>query len=457
MAGFKDNLSKYSVYIAVFLAAIFIITAKNWEKEDRVIGADIISYYAYLPATLIFQDIKLEKHETMKNGIFWPETLPSGARVIKTSMGLSFLYAPFFLGAHAWSKLFGLDAFGYSPVYKIGLLISALFYFFIGLFFLRKILKLYFSENITAITIIAVAVGTNLMYYATREATMSHVYNFALYNIFIWLTIQWHKKQNLAGLLVLGALAGLISLVRPSNIIILAFFFLYNVYSLKSFLAKLRFVFTKFHWFVLMGLAFTAIWIPQMLYWKVLTGDFLFNSYTTERFFFNNPHFIGGLFSYRKGWFIYTPIMVMAILGFVFLFKKMKEFSWAIPLFTLLNMYIIFSWWCWWYGGSYGMRALIDSYGMLAIPMALLFSEVLKYRKYLYKIAVGIVIVLIAQNLFFMRKYKRGSIHWDSMTKEAFWFSYWRISPHSEYWELLEKPDYDRARQGLDAIIEEEN
>jgi len=456
MLHLKENLSKLTIYFSVILATVFIIVAQNWKQKNMIIGADVISYYAYLPASVIFNDIKLEKEETFKNGIFWPEVLPDGTKVIKTTMGLSVLYSPFFLGAHAIAKKFGLDAFGYSAVYKIGLLLSAVFFLFIGLLFLRKILKLYFNEKITALTILAVTVGTNLLYYTTREATMSHVYSFALFNIFIWLTINWHKNKKFGSLLIIGLLAGLITLVRPSNIIILSFFFLYDIYSKETLVKKIKLVFSRFHWFVLMAIAFLIIWIPQLLYWKVLTGDFFFYSYTTERFFFNNPHFIDGLFSYRKGWLIYTPVMAFALAGIVLLFKKRKEHSWAILFFTLLNMYIVFSWWCWWYGGSFGMRALIDFYGMLAIPMALLFSEIYKYRKYWFNILSAIILLMVLQNLFQMKKYRSGAIHWDSMTKEAFWYSYFRDSPLPEYWDLLEQPDYDKARQGIDAVIKKD-
>lgn len=456
MLHFKKKLSKYSIYFCVLLAVIFIITAKNWKHKDRIIGADVISYYAYLPATFIFNDIKLEKQETLKNGVFWPEILPDGTKIIKTTMGLSVLYSPFFFGAHAISKIIGLKSYGYAPIYKIGLLLSAVFYLFLGLFFLRKTLRLYFSEKITALTIIAVTVGTNLMYYATSEAAMSHVYSFALFNIFVWATINWHKNQKLGQLVVIGLLAGLITLVRPSNITVLSFFFLYEIYSKKTFVKKLEMIFSRFYWFILMGIAFLIVWIPQMLYWKVLTGDFFFYSYTTERFFFNNPHFIDGLFSYRKGWLIYTPIMVFALLGIILLFKKLKEYSWAILVFTGLNMYIIFSWWCWWYGGSFGMRPLIDFYGMLAIPMALLFSELYNYRSYMIKIISGIVLLLVMQNLFFIQKYKANSLHWDSTSKYSFWHSFWHVRTQQGYWELLEQPDYDMARQGIDATLKKE-
>ena len=74
---------------------------KNAEKQNSLINWDITSYYAYLPAYFIHDDLTLSftdndsinysaKHQ------FWPEIAPNGGKVIKTTMGLSFLYAPFF-------------------------------------------------------------------------------------------------------------------------------------------------------------------------------------------------------------------------------------------------------------------------------------------------------------------------------------------------------------------------
>ncbi len=453
MSKLKNNLSKYSIYFCLLVTVTFILISRDWAKDNKVIAADVVSYYAYLPATFIFHDIKLENRETFDKGIFWPEPLPDGHQVIKTSMGMSILYSPFFFISHGLAKLFGLKANGYSPIYKIGLLVSSLFYFLIGLFFLRRILKKYFSEPIIALTLITVTLGTNLLNYATYDACMSHLYNFSLINVFVWYTIQWYKSPRLYSLLFLGFLSGLIALVRPSNIIVLLFFFLFGIFSLNTLKDRTKLVFGKFHWFVLMGIAFFIVWIPQMLYWHSITGHWFVNSYPDEQFYWGNPHFIDGLFSYRKGWLVYTPVMIFALLGIPFLFKQLKEFSWTILVYMVLATYIIVSWWCWWYGGSFGMRSFVDYYGILAIPMALLFSEIWRFRKQSKIIVLSIVFLALVQNNFFLEKYKRGSLHYDSMTKAAFWFNFWHTRPQTGYWELLETPDYSKALEGIDAVV----
>jgi hypothetical protein len=455
MLKLKKDLSKYSIYFSLFVVAVIIILSKDWKRENKIITMDVVSYYAYLPATFIFNDIKLENRETYDHGIFWPEPLPDGNQVIKTSMGMSILYSPFFFMAHGIAKLSGMEAYGYSPIYKIGLLFASFVYLFIGLLFLRRILKMYFSETITALTIITITLGTNLLNYATYDACMTHVFNFALVNIFVWGTINWYNKQRLSSLVLLGFLAGLITLVRPSNIIILIFFFLYGVFTLDTLHQRIKLVFSKFHWFLIMAFAFVLVWVPQFLYWWYVTGHFMVDSYPDEQFFWGNPHFIEGLFSYRKGWLLYTPVMAFALLGIVLLFRKLKEFSWAVLVFLVLAMYIVVSWWCWWYGGSFGMRSYVDYYGILAIPLALLFSEIWSKKNQYKLIVYGIVLMAVVQNNFFLEKYRKGSLHYDATTKASFWHSFWHVRPQEGYWEHVKSPDYTKALEGIDAVVED--
>jgi hypothetical protein len=212
------NLSAYSIVFSVFIISVFIFTSRLWRRENSVIYWDVVSYYAYLPAIFIFDDIRLEKEESYENGIFWPESAPNGGNVIKTTMGMSFLYAPFFFAGHIYASLSDYPAYGFSVPYKIALLTGALFYLSVALIFMRKILKKFFPDIVAAVTIVAIVLGTNLAYYAGREGTMSHLYSFTLFSVFVWLTIRWHEEPGTWLLLALGALAGLITLIRPTNI-----------------------------------------------------------------------------------------------------------------------------------------------------------------------------------------------------------------------------------------------
>jgi hypothetical protein len=444
----KRDLSTYSIVFSVFVISVLIFTSKPWRHDNQVICSDVVIYYSYLPATFIFDDIRFEKHETLSKGIFWPEKAPNGNNIIKTSMGMSFLFAPSFFVGHFFAKLLGYPAYGFSEPYKIALLIGAILYLIVGLFFLRKILKVFFSDEITTITIIAMALGTNLTHYASREATMTHLYSFTLFSIFIWGTIRWYKTPRLTSLMLLGALTGLISLIRPTNTLILVFFFLYGVSSWESLIQRIQYFLKHFHWIILMFFAFLLIWIPQFIYWKTITGNFFYFSYKGESFFFNNPQLMNGLFSYRKGWFLYTPLIMLAIIGIPFMFKQIKEVSWAVSIFIVLNIYIVLSWWCWWYGGGFSQRAMVDSYVFLALPFATLLTVAKKAGKYVSYALSILVLVLILHNQYEVEQYKYGAIHYDSMTKAAYWESFGHLHPPGEFWPLLKSPDVEKALKG---------
>ena len=445
----KNKLSKYAVIFSVVLISGFTLIKGYWKDDNRVIVSDVINYYAYLPATFIFHDIGITKAETIEKGMFWTKRLPNGNNIIKMSMGMAYVYAPFFFAGHGAAKLLGVEAYGYSEPYKFALIIGALFYLVLGLIFLRKILLRYFPDNISALTILAIALGTNLSYYASVEGTMTHIYNFAFFNIFIWHSILWFENPTFKRLFGLGALAGLITLIRPSNVIVLLLFFLYKVYSIKTLKERIVQVFKMFHWYLGMLLAFLLVWAPQFAYNLHFTGEWLFYSYTDEKFFFNNPQIWDGLFSYRKGWLLYTPMMLISLLGIALLFFKLKEFSWSVLVFMAAAVYIIFSWWCWWYGGSFGQRSFIDYYGLLALPFALVFTELAKLKKVYYSIGLTVVLLLIVFNNFQTQKYLKGSLHYADTTKAAYWHSFWHIRPQSGFFELLETPDYQKAKQGI--------
>jgi hypothetical protein len=172
-------------------------------------------------------------------------------------------------------------------------------------------------------------------------------------------------------------------------------------------------------------------------------------TYNDEGFFFNNPQFIRGLFSYRKGWLVYTPVMLFALAGLVILAIKNRRLFWPVILFTAINMYIVFSWWSWWYGGGFGQRALIESYAVLSIPLAAFMAWVLGKKWYLQSVVLLLSAWFVFLNIFQTRQYYFGSIHWEGMTREAYWNSFLRYRPSQEFWQLIRQPDNQKAKEGI--------
>jgi len=456
----KNILSLSAILLIALIVAGVFSNMKRWRQPMKVIQWDIKNYYAYLPAVFIYGDHSLEftKEDTEFFGDkFWPIPTPSGGLVIVTSMGLAMLYLPFFLLGHLVAWLTGAEMNGFSPPYAMFLVLSSLFYVVLGLLALRKVLLRFFSDGITALTLLAMFFATNLFFYTAHEGPMSHAYNFALFAFFILLTIKWYERPGTGNSLLLGLLSGLIVLVRPTNIVILVFFVLYNVKSLSDLKHRVVFLGGKYQLILLMAAAALLVWVPQLIYWKSVSGQWLYYSYKEEEgFFFGNPQIIRGLFSYRKGWLLYTPIMVLALSGIALLWKNRREFFWPVLVFTVINIYVVLSWWSWWYGGGFGQRAFIETYALLAIPFATLLHAAGKWKKIAQWVFVALTFLMMIHGIFQTAQYHYGAIHWDSMNKITYWASFGRLKPLPGFYEAIDPPDYDMATRGIQAVVKKE-
>jgi hypothetical protein len=452
MAELKKSWLIYLSLIAVLVFAFTTNGTHKYWKGNKVIEWDVKSYYAYLPATFIFNDLSLEfleENPEMKKEI-WPVELENGNKLIITSTGMSYLYLPFFLSAHTYASFSDYEANGYSLPYRLAIVIGGFIFLIIGLLALKKLLQLFYYNTTTALVLLAVGLGTNLYYYATYEAGMTHVYNFTLITIFLYQTVKWHRDYSWKRLIFIGLLGGLITLIRPTNIIIYLLFALWDVKSIKGIGNRFLFFIKKPKVLILLILLFLIPWIPQFIYWKIQTGQLLFFSYgeAGASFYFNNPQIFKILFSYRKGWFVYTPIMFFAFIGLLLMIRKRKEHF--IPIFSYLcfMIYLLASWWSWWFGGGFGNRAFIDFYGVMSIPLAFLFQDILKSKVLKISLA-SILIALTAFNYFQIKQYNNLAIHYWGMTKEMYWETFLKLKPSSDYFKMIRVPNYEKARQGI--------
>lgn len=121
----------------------------------------------------------------------------------------------------------------------------------------------------------------------------------------------------------------------------------------------------------------------------------------------------------------------------------------------LVFIYVIFSWWCWWYGGAFGLRAMIDIYGLLALPLGVFFTYTLEWKRIWRWTAIFVSVLLFTAGIHHTDKQKHFSFHWDSNTKESFWDSYLDRGPSPTFESKLKAPDYEKARKGIDAYAGE--
>lgn len=390
---------------------------------------DVFGYYLYLPAIFLHGDPALcnpvwlqqvfEQYQPSST-LYQIYPLHDGANVIKYSSGMALLNLPAFLIAHVYCLITGIKADGFTTPYNFAWTISGLIYTALGLWIMRKVLLRFFNDNTTSILLVLLVLGTNYFQLTAFDGYITHNYLFTLVAFVLWFTIKWHEKPTLLSALSLGVSIGLAALTRPNEVVIILIPILWNVFNRETLNKKFELI--KAHYLHLI-VAIIAIFLMgsiQLIYWNYTTGSWLFYSYNNagEGFDFTSPHIINVLFSFRKGWFVYTPIMLFAVAGFYFLWKSKREIFWSVILYFIVNLYIVSSWTCWWYaGGSYSQRALLSSYAILLLPLGYLI-DFIKSRSKAIKFTISLFLVFfVLLNLFQTWQWVHGIIDRTRMSR----------------------------------------
>jgi hypothetical protein len=436
-----NRFSKYTYWLCLMVltyTAFFFYP--KWEKSgsEATLSWDVCGYYYYLPAIFIYKDLKnvafhkdLDEKYQYQGGDFYAalpiknaenaeNTEPASSSdrgdimVMKYTSGMAVMYAPAFFMAHLIAKPLGFEADGFSKPYQIAIGIWSLLWAFVGLYFLRKVLlKLDFSDKSVSITLFLYVLATNYLNYAAVDNAMTHSYIFTLYAILLLLILKFHENPSNLTAIGMGTCVGLAVLARPTELFIILVPLLWGFSGFEY--AKRHLLFLQNHFSKIALTAMIAFLIAsiQLFYWKYTTGHFIYNSYGPEdKMEWLHTHIVDGFFSARKGWLVYTPIMLFSCLGFYFLFKKRREQFWAVSLFLIIFIYISFAHNIWWYGGGLGQRQMIQIYPILALPFAAFWEAALnkKWSITLVGMLSGICIYL---NMWLMYQAHKGG-HFDA-------------------------------------------
>ncbi len=425
---------KYLFILIVFIWTTFNINLAGDKNWNNVLKYDSRGYYAYLPAIFIYKDlhfgffeeIEKEKYPSF-HGYDYRQQVEGGV-VNKYFCGTAVMEIPFFILGHLHAKISSHSPDGFSKPYIIWITFGAIFYYIVALLLLERILKV-FQVNFKnrSIIVLALTFGTNAYLYSAIDPGMSHVYSFFLITFFIERLLQWKKNRSNINILYLGVSLGLITIVRPINLMIIASipFVLGDKKTMVLFLNSMWENKVKT---IVSLLLFISIVFIQLLLYKIQTGNFLVYSYVGEGFNFLNPHVFDFLWSYRKGYYLYTPLAFLALLGLIPMFKKSKFQALVYLLFLGFIYWILSSWYMWYYGGSFSSRVMFDFATIIMIPLALLLEN--SKNKSSYKLLIALIIILVIICQIQLYQFRHFDIHWSDMTKEMYWENFLRIDKY---------------------------
>jgi hypothetical protein len=418
--------------ICIVVLWAIINTSFKKDYKNGIIESDAKGYYAYLPAVFIYHDLnfgffeQIEKKTYYNSNLFYDYRVESNHKTInRYYVGTAVCLLPFFVAGHAITLLSGFPADGYSYYYTLMVHLGALFYLLLALLGLRRLLQSYrINEKAIAYTLIAIVFGTNLFYYVLTEFAMSHLYSFMAITWFSLTIRKYFSSGNEKYLVYSALLLGIIFLIRPVNLlIVLAIPFLAG--SSGNLVSGIRNIFSKI-WFLLLALAvFLLIVSVQLVIYKISSGSFIVDSYAQWGFNFLDPQISNFLFSYRKGMFLYTPMLFLSLAGLIFLFQTSRFQFYTLLGFLFIVIYVFSSWFMWYYGGSFSQRVMIEFYPFFAIMLATSIHEIKNRTR--EKIFLSLIVILLLFCQIQTYQYRRMQIHWSDMNKEKYWDVFMRI------------------------------
>lgn len=404
---------------------------KRWKTFDVFIY-DNGGYYAYLPTLLLDRaparadsvEVRINRqrgpaHHT-KIGIVH---LPGGQAISKYPLGVALGQLPWFGGAHLWATRTGQPHDGLSRPYQQAMMLCGLIYGLLGLWLLRGLLRHLWPTDDAAVAgaLAGVGLGTNAFFYLSYEAAVAHAPLFLWQTALLVCVVRWHETFRPRHALGMGLFLGLAVLTRPTEALYALLPLAWGLHSWPALRARPA-LWARHAGALAAAVALAALVVGlQPLFWRLVAQQWFVYAYQGEGFDFAHPNILNGLFSYRKGWLLYTPLVGLMLLG---IWPLRRQLPAALPVLLLLLpvvVYVTFSWREWFYGGGFSARPLVSLYPLLALPLAALLHAARARGRLRHALAVALVAGLCTLNLWQTWQYRAGIIHFDSNTRSRYW------------------------------------
>ena len=432
----------------IFILFVLLVVFRTNSIDKKEISWDVFGYYLPLVATFQQDDAllndrswveELNNEKQLSGTVYQISSNDEGKPMYFFLFGMSYFYAVFYFIGDLIAAWTGYATDGFSLPYQLSLVYGCMLYTLIGLLYFRKILREFFNENLTSITLLLIVLGTNYVHHMSLKNLETVNVLFMLSTILIWNTMQWHKTFQFKNLIWIGLSVAFMALVKPSEILFLLLPILWNVTNIATFKDKLKRISAHKVQFLVVILSCFLLAFPQLYYWHLKTGSWIYDTYKNPGVGLDifSPHIYDSLFSYRKGWLVYTPLMLFALTGLYFVYKNNKKIFPAVSISLFVSSYIVFSWTEWWYGAGFSNRPMLTYYPLLAIGLGYFLTELLKWNR-LIQFSIGLsMLFFVFLNQFQWWQMRNYILDPYRTTKAYYWATFLKTEVTPEQQELL--------------------
>lgn len=377
-------LKKSAVFTLLFAGLLCLVNNRHSYNPEFTwrsnLWADPAGYYVYLPALFIydFDANRLPKEIDKFCGEGFRIDKENNKVFTKYTSGVAILQLPFFLVAHAVEYSNHSAYKGFSGLYQKVPDMAAAFYCVIALIFLYSFLRYYYDMRLTLIVCGCMFLGTTIYFYTVYGNGNSHVYSFALFAALLYLTktITDSQEPKLSHIIYWSFVIAFILLIRPLNLLFIIPVVFIDCGSFKEAWERIKF-FSKPKFIAIIITAGFITFLPQFIYWKYLSGNWIYYSYQNETFtYWKSPQFARLLFSPNNGLLPYNPIYIFIVYALLAMcFTKAKN-GFNILLCLCALTYFSASWHDVEFGCGYSARNYSEYTALFALPLGWLFQQI---------------------------------------------------------------------------------
>jgi hypothetical protein len=365
-----------TVLVSSLLVILVVLLVSFLTLDRPLIRSDGLAYFMWLHSVARDYDLHLDDQAAEfaalnSYQVFYNEETGWYASVFP--YGSAFLYLPTYWLASAANRLPFLHINDPYFLQHQGATFPYSFFLMLGtnLFTLLAVLVAFFSAaRLTSpaaalISAVALFLGTPLLYYATIEPYMSHVPGTLLTALVIYILAR--HREGTASWFFMGFLLGVALLVRwqlALYAVPIGVLALFKGQWRKLLLFVLGFLTLGWHLPFMWQRMFGSPWVVP----AAIQG---------QEAFLSGPIYVREvLLSPERGLLLWSPLVLLALVGLALLFKEHRELSVALLLMFVLQVLMNASLYDWGGGWAFGMRRMTELYPVWVIGLATLVQRV---------------------------------------------------------------------------------
>lgn len=362
---------------AVMCAAFLAAQVLRPKPGGRVVVGDATHHFVQLRSGVFDRDLDFRNEYVRiyglrggEPGTEWVSSELTVTGHVRNYMpvGPALLWAPLYLlltaGLMGRAALgFGAWPDGFERLLQLAPGISGVAAATAGVWLSWRLARRYADPSSASIATFALWLGSPAIYYTLISPAYSHAASMFAASAFWLAWVSTREAPTIGRFALWGALAGLTSLMRWQDAVLLAV-------PLIEAIRQAAPVRQRIVSLAAAGLAWVVVFSPQMVVWHVLYGQPLAVPQGPSFLQWDNPHPVAVLFSDNHGLFTWTPLVLIAVIGLAQFVRRQRALLLPMAAVVLTSWYVNAAVADWWAGEAFGARRFLSLFPLFALGLA---------------------------------------------------------------------------------------